>query len=197
MDQIRLKCGQCGATMEVDKDEEILYCPSCGARELLRDDSFASGVKAWAKAYERTRETQRQMKLDEYENQKQMAAAKREYDKKDLKLGLMILAIILGVCLALASLSCTIIRINEKAGRLTPPQRSEELIGMDYNIVAAEFRDKGFTNVSTVTYDETDGAKSVIRVTINGDGDFYTTDWFAPDAAVRITYGDATDAGSE
>lgn len=32
-----LKCKNCGATMEVDKDNNIAFCPYCGSKELIED----------------------------------------------------------------------------------------------------------------------------------------------------------------
>ena len=32
-----LKCKNCGATMEVDDDKSIVFCPYCGSKELIED----------------------------------------------------------------------------------------------------------------------------------------------------------------
>ena len=35
METVRLRCPECGGTMEVDADREILSCPYCGSKRLV------------------------------------------------------------------------------------------------------------------------------------------------------------------
>ena len=34
---IKLKCQECGATMEVDPDKKIIFCPYCGSKSLIEE----------------------------------------------------------------------------------------------------------------------------------------------------------------
>lgn len=34
----KITCKHCGATMEVDEDKDILFCPYCGSKELIENN---------------------------------------------------------------------------------------------------------------------------------------------------------------
>lgn len=57
-------CKNCGATMEVDEDKNILYCPYCGSKELIENDDpeLVQLLKEEHKYHERAQKEGREMK---------------------------------------------------------------------------------------------------------------------------------------
>lgn len=72
------------------------------------------------------------------------------------------------------------------------PDSSKKYVGRHYTEVMAELDAAGFTNIIAVgqetrkTIFAKDGA--VVRVTIDGQDTFEKSDWFAPEALIRISY---------
>lgn len=67
-----------------------------------------------------------------------------------------------------------------------------ELVGEDYKTVKAHFKAAGFTNIDLIDLDDSglmfwnDG--KVETISVGGDMDFDSLDWFEPDVKVIISY---------
>lgn len=66
------------------------------------------------------------------------------------------------------------------------------MIGEDYKVVVAHFEAAGFTNIELIDLDDSGIAfwksEKVEMISIGGNTDFETTDWFSPDTKVVISY---------
>ena len=66
------------------------------------------------------------------------------------------------------------------------------MIGEDYKVVVAHFEAAGFTNIELIDLDVSGTAfwksEKVEMISIGGNTDFETTDWFSPDTKVVISY---------
>lgn len=78
-------------------------------------------------------------------------------------------------------------------GEAKIPSDSSEQKGRAYQEVVKDFQDQGFTNIKTVVLDDlitgwlvTDG--EVESVTVDGDEEYYSDDWYPKDVAVVVTY---------
>lgn len=63
MRTISLKCKDCNGTLDISEDQEIIFCPYCGSKNLIieSDEVKIERIKA---------ENKRQMAKDRYENEK-------------------------------------------------------------------------------------------------------------------------------
>ena len=100
MDLIKLKCKSCGATLELDTDKLIAYCPYCGSKLLLDMDEIGSVLKE--------KENTKQVQLKE-EHMTKRDQLKYEYkereDKRNNKFILIWICIMMGIglfCLLLS-----------------------------------------------------------------------------------------------
>ena len=78
-------------------------------------------------------------------------------------------------------------------GEIHPPISSDELTGLNYEDVAKEFEDAGFTNVKTMKKEDLvigwlSSNGEVEKVTIADSEEFSTTYWYSPDDKVVIYY---------
>ncbi len=76
-DKISLKCSECGGVLTVDKDKEILSCPYCGSKELLRSSDAVAVEKI--KQQTEFKKWEREDSLEE--------KRKKELDEKNYKFG--------------------------------------------------------------------------------------------------------------
>ncbi|MBE5790275.1 MAG: hypothetical protein E7325_11660 [Clostridiales bacterium] len=80
--RIRLSCQKCGSSMELDKNKPILFCPYCGAKELLTESDYVKEARINADAKEKIAEVRRQTANDIYERYVQSIKLSRTEERK-------------------------------------------------------------------------------------------------------------------
>lgn len=104
-----------------------------------------------------------------------------------------ILCVLMTITLLLVMCSCAGESVVTHEGELQPPITSSSASGKYYEDVVKQFETVGFTDVKTRENPDLitgwltkDG--EVDEVSINGDTEYYSDDWFTPDASVVVTY---------
>ena len=73
---IQLRCKSCNGIMNVKEDESILYCPYCGAEEMMIDSEDVAKEKIRYKAYadveKHRQDTTRQVEMERMKHEKEM-----------------------------------------------------------------------------------------------------------------------------
>lgn len=184
---IKLKCPSCNASLEIN--ESIVFCKYCGAK-LLLDDEAKNVNFTYRKIDEaRIKENERKenIKLKELEYQEK----EKEREHKQQKGALIALCSIMAVCFIVLAILLVLNKPNENEIRMVAS--AEEYKGDNYEQVAKELENLGFTNIEFIAQEDLvlglinkDG--SIERISINGNFKFDDYDYFPKDAEVLITY---------
>ena len=181
-----LKCPSCGASVDVDvQGRDSVFCSYCGQQIQLDDEkrefTYNKNVNVTKTIHKR------------YTNDADVIRAKNEAskDSRDFKQVLIIWGIFfLVAALVLGGLFLNK-TINQAQGKISAGYY-KDLIGEDYKTVEAHFKAAGFTNIELINLGDSgiafwnDG--KVTTISVGGDTDFESTDWFAPDTKVVISY---------
>ena len=119
------------------------------------------------------------------------AKSEASKDSRDFKQLIILLGIMLLIPVAML-LGLTLNKfIAESEGKINAGYY-RDLIGEDYESVAAHFEAAGFTNIELIDLEDSGIAfwtnGKVEMISIGGNTDFETTDWFSPDTKVVISY---------
>ena len=181
-----LKCPSCGAAIDVDiQGRDSVFCSYCGQQIQLdnekREFTYNKNVNVTKTIHKR------------YTDDADVIRAKNEAsnDSRDFKqlliffgIGFLIPALILGGLF----LNKT---ISQAQGKISAGYY-KDLIGEDYKTVEAHFKAAGFTNIELIDLDDSGVAfwndGKVTTISVGGDTDFESIDWFAPDTKVVISY---------
>lgn len=174
-----LKCPECGATLEVEakNGRDVCYCQYCGSKILLDDEHIEVTINKNIKRTER--------KVDE-------AAIIREENKEKEDKRAWKAAIVIFMAFACLVVGFILYNfISEKEGKIKAGD-CDDLIGENYKTVEAHFESAGFTNIKLINLDDS-GIKiwkdeDVAKISVGGDTDFCSDDWFDPDTKVVISY---------
>lgn len=104
---IQLRCKSCNGIMNVKDGESILYCPYCGAEEMMLDSEDVAREKIRYKAYadveKHKHDTTRQVEMARLKHEREMAEheeikeSSREFKKSRLRKWVIVFAIICAV----------------------------------------------------------------------------------------------------
>lgn len=70
VDTIQMKCSDCNATMEVDPDKTLLYCPYCGSRKLIVESDAVKMTRIQTEAYKSVEMSKIQREKEQADEQK-------------------------------------------------------------------------------------------------------------------------------
>lgn len=92
MKTISMICKDCGGTLDVNEDQNVVFCPYCGSKKLIveSDEVKKERLKLESKLVDR------QMKIDEREAMRQ--------EKKDNQKQLYIVGVIILICFILSQI---------------------------------------------------------------------------------------------
>ncbi len=184
-----LKCPNCGAFLEVN--EKILFCKFCGAKILVDNETINHNHNYTYKKVDeaRIRETERKEKVKLKELEYQYKAKWRKVFTTAFSYIVYIAAFILLLIFLSESMQPRKLNFNE----VQLPISAEEYIDENYETVANEFKNMGFTNIECIAQNDLitgwftkDGA--IERISIDGDYQFESGDIFTKDSIVSITY---------
>ena len=156
--RVKLRCKECGATMEYEPDGQQAVCSFCGSKELIIEDTEITVERIKSKTardirqldYKQFKE-KKELELEKlyYEENKKVRENKRDWQevlKGFFVLGSMLLAIFL--LINLWSLSTKI------TGKIPLPSSTSDYIGENYTTVEMELRDAGFNNITLKPLDD-------------------------------------------
>ncbi len=183
-----LKCPECRANLEIEEGRNSCFCQYCGCKIILDDEKQETTINKNINITKNTSHTER------YYDEARIVEANRndEKDKRDTKVGLIAgLGIPLAIILAIVLFFSLNSAISKSQGKISAGNY-QDLIGQDYKTVVAHFESAGFENIELIDLDDSgiafwnDG--KVEMISIGGDTDFESIDWFYPDTKVVISY---------
>lgn len=179
-----LKCPECGAYLEIEKGRTSFYCQYCGCQLFLDNEKREYTIN---KNINISRTARR---IDDAEILREEYKEKK--DKRDTVIGL-ICGFGIPIATILTIVLCFFINgaIAKSQGKIQAGNY-EDLVGQDYKTVVSHFKAAGFENIEVIDLNDsgiafwTDG--EVVTISVGGDTDFETVDWFAPDEKVVISH---------
>ena len=182
----RIACPYCNAGLEAStKGREFVFCNYCGQKILLDDEKIEFTINKNINVSKNihTRYTDDAEVIKEINKEKQ---DKREYR---LVVGLFVMAFVIPFGM-LAKFEIDE-KIAKSKGKISAGYY-RDLVGEDYKMVESHFEAAGFTNVELIDLDDTgimfwENGK-VETISVGGNTDFESTDWFEPDVKVVISY---------
>lgn len=180
-----LKCPECGANIEIEDDLKSCFCKYCGCQLFLdegkQEYTINKNINVNKTVHKR------------YTDDADVIRAKNEGDeaRKAFRQVLIIWGIIFAIFIAVV-LGFQIYKAAAQRNGKVNAGYYKDLIGKDYETVEAHFKAAGFTNIRLIDLDNSgiafwnDG--KVDTISIGGDIDFDSIDWFSPDAEVIISY---------
>ena len=102
--KIRMNCQKCGATTDLDADKQILFCPFCGAKELIVESDYIKEARIKASMNEKIAEEKRRTANELFEQYNSSIKVHHREERKDKihKIIRLTVAGIIGVVVVLA-----------------------------------------------------------------------------------------------
>lgn len=180
-----IDCPCCGASVESDiQGRDSVFCNYCGKQIDLQDDNSTTkniNISKNIKIHKKVTNNAEVIR----------AQAETKRIKNDLIAFVVIMCsflLIAALCIGIPSL---INVINKTNGKLNAGYY-KDLVGEDYKAVQAHFESAGFVNIELVDLDDAGlffwEEGKVKFISVGGDTDFDSSDWFAPDTKVVISY---------
>ena len=183
----KLICSNCNGIldMEVTKGTTSVFCPYCGQKFFLDDEKKEYTINKNINI--------NKMVHNRYTDDADVIRAKTEAsrDSRDFKQFLILWGLLLLIPILLFGGVSINKAIHQGQGKINAGYY-KDLIGKDYQTAEAHFEAAGFTNIKLIDLDDSglafwrDG--KVDTISIGGDTNFESTDWFDPDTKVVITY---------
>ena len=181
----KLTCPNCNGTLDIKvaEDTSFIFCPYCGQKFLLDDEKKEHTIN------KNINKTVHKIYTDDAE----IIKAKLK-DKEDKRSWIAILICgIIAICIPFGMLAKFEIdeKIAQKEGKINAGYY-RDLIGQDYKTVEAHFKAAGFTNIVLIDLDNSGisfwKSGKVVTISVGGDTDFESINWFDPDTKVVISY---------
>ncbi len=182
-----LKCPECRANIEIEEGRNFCFCDYCGCKIILDAEKYETTINKNINITKNINKTSR------YIDDAEVVRIITE-DKKD-KRSYIFIAVWFGV-LALIILSINLYfviapKVAESQGKISAGYY-RDLVDEDYKVVESHFEAAGFTNIELIDLDDSgiafwnDG--EVETISVGGDTDFESHNYFHPDTKVVISY---------
>lgn len=180
-----LKCPECRANLEIEEGHTSCFCQYCGCKIVLDDEKQEYTINKNINVNKTIH--------NRYTDDADVIRAKNEAskDSRDFKQVLVIMGILFLIPALIFGGLFLNKTINQGQGKISAGYY-KDLVGEDYKTVEAHFKAAGFTNIELIDLNDSgiafwnDG--KVATISVGGDTDFESTDWFAPDTKVIISY---------
>lgn len=182
MEFFTLECPHCGAELHVEDNLNTFFCMHCGKKVILDDKEILQ-----AKLH------LEDLKHKERIQDKKMMEKERRA-KREQKSWIGYAAVMFGMFALMIGVGVYGDKREERlmmSGLLEVPNAEAFLSGDNYEDVANQFEDKGFTNIECIQMNEKGLLKKsgdIDRITIDGNDSFTQGDYFDPDSKVKIYY---------
>ena len=180
-----LKCPECNANLEIEDNLEFCFCKYCGCQIFVDDEKQEHTINKNININKSIHER--------YTDDADVIRAKTEAGEgnREFKQALIVWGIIIALFVAII-LGFQIHKVTAQRAGKVKAGYYEDLIGKDYEIVKAHFEAAGFTNIQLIDLDNSGIAfwtnGRVVAISVGGDTEFESTDWFYPDTKVVISY---------
>ena len=176
-----LKCPGCNANVEIEKGREFLFCKYCGCKILFDDEKQEYTINKNINIHKR------------FTNDADVIRAKHEASKdtQNFKQFLISIGLLLLIPIAISLWMHFNKVIAQNEGKINAGYY-RDLVGKDYETVESHFEAAGFENIELIDLNDAGLAfwnnGKVDTISIGGNTDFESTDWFDPDTKVVISY---------
>ena len=188
MNGVKLTCKTCGGELELK--ENIAFCPYCGAKLVIDD-----GNRTFTQNYNYTYSNRDEAKIRENERKEAVRLKALDYLALNQKMGWKFVAIAysaIAVIIILIILGFSLNSCVSKAQGKIRAGDYYDYTGENYTAVVAQFEAMGFENVVAIDLNDTGSGGEedgkVKSVSINGDDNFSSSNYFHPTDKVIITY---------
>lgn len=182
----KMECPYCNAGIEANtKGREFVFCNYCGQKILLDDEKIEFTINKNMNVNKNihTRFT------DDAEVIKEIKKEKKDKREWRLILGLFVIAFVIPFGM-LAKFEIDE-KIAKSEGKISAGDY-RDLVGENYKTVKAHFEAAGFTNIELIDLEDAGimfwEEGKVETISVGGDTDFESTDWFEPDLKVVNSY---------
>ena len=185
----KLTCSNCNGILDIDvaQGTTSIYCPYCGQKFLLDEEKKEYTINQNINVDKNINVNKR------YTNDAEVIRAKNEAskDNRDFKQVLIIMGImfLIPICIFLSMHFNKIKAQND--GKINAGYY-KDLIGKDYETVEAHFKAAGFVNIELIDLNNSGitfwNEGKVDTISIGGDTDFDSMDWYEPNVKVVISY---------
>lgn len=196
---VSLQCQCCNARMEMSNNTQALFCPHCGAKNLIVEDSNVKIARERYAAY-RDVELGKQRTYERIvasrEKKRGSKGGKITSESRDMIVGLAIIFMMTVIVFPWDKLSGIFgggTKKESHKNEIQIPVAYSEYVGDEYTTVVYALKSAGFTNVNMKGLNDLklgilnkDG--TVDKVYINGNTKFSAQTWFPADAEVLVTY---------
>ena len=199
MKLVSLRCPNCDANVNTEiKNQSTFFCPYCGSRIYVDD-----GVKRVEVSINQTYRKVEEARIRESDTKREIEferlAHKERQDKRDNRMfGATMLGLAIFVLLLFGALFAMDISSTKKAeemeaqGKVKIGTYYSDFEGEKYQAVVKELEARGFTNIETVDLDDagwfTNKADTIKSISINGNTQFNSSDYFYLTDKIVITY---------
>lgn len=183
-----IECPYCGASIEMDvQGRESVFCSYCGKQIVLNDEnSFTKNINI-NKNINTTKSTSN---IETYVDQAEIVKSNNEKESEK-RLLLVLLGIPIAIISAIIIFFALSSGVAQSQGKIKAGN-CDELIGLNYQTVVAHFEAAGFKHIEVIHLDDSGLAfwkdEKVATISIGGDTDFESVDWFDPNVVVVISY---------
>ncbi len=184
----KLTCPNCNGSldMEIADGTPSVCCPYCGQTFLLDDEKKEITINKNININKTVHKR--------YTNDAKILHEELEYkkDKRNTAVGIILgFGIPLGIILAIVLYFTISSEIAESQGKIQAGYY-KDLIGQNYKAVEAHFEAAGFTDIELIDLNDAGitfwNNDKVANISVGGDTDFESVDWFDPDTKVVISY---------
>lgn len=196
--RIVLKCQKCNGTMTVDSDQKILFCPYCGAKEMILESDNVTIERIKNEREKNRNETIRGISELEYKKHQDDTDFKREQlyyeenkEKRKVASQIKLILVLWGFIFLMLGVLIVHSTVTSK-GKISFISSSEDYIGLDAGLVEMEMRDAGFTDIeirplNDLKEGEERKDNTVYKIIVdNKDSEFKTYDDYLPDVHIIL-----------
>lgn len=182
-----LKCPECGASVGIEEGQRSCRCPYCQCKLFFDDGKQKMTLDQKVYIHKDIIRTKRY--VNDAEVIREMEKARE--NRRGWIANVLLFIILFGVCVLSISSYESKQKANRDAGKIHAGYY-KDLIGEDYQTVEAHFRAAGFSNIELIDLNDsgilfwTD--EKVKTISVGGDTDFDSGDWFEPTTKVVISY---------
>lgn len=152
---ITLRCEKCGGIMNIDPEREIVSCPYCGSRKLIKysDEVMVESIRAKTKLKKQSIISDADVEKHRiYKEVKQAEIDERKSKDRSANIGLIVMMFFSVACFVFASISGKLDEKKDKEERV----RLENILDEIENEIESEHYEEALMKSYTLRYDRSD-----------------------------------------
>lgn len=185
----KINCPNCGGSldMKINTNTKFIFCPYCGEQISVDDGKIEYVITKNININKNINHTKRT--IDDAD----VIRAKNEGMGDKIALFIMILFFVVGFggLFIMWGIEEAETKSAIEAGKISAGS-DDDYVDEKYEAAVEQLETLGFTNIKTIDLDNSGiafwNSGEVESISINGENNFYSTDYFEPDATIIIKY---------